>query len=85
LTLPKESFIFAQSLFLLTIIIYQKMVLTREKVIKSMTELPAEFSLDDLVERLILLQKIETGLQQAKEGNMISHEEVKRRVQAWRK
>jgi len=61
------------------------MVLTREKVIQSMNELPAEFSLDELVERLVLIQKIERGLQQVKEGKSISHEEVQKRVEAWRK
>lgn len=61
------------------------MVLTREKVIQSMNELPPEFSLDELVERLVLIQKIERGLQQVKEGKSISHEEVQKRVEAWRK
>jgi len=61
------------------------MALTREKVMQSMNELPAEFSLDDLVERLVLIQKIESGLQQVKEGKSIPHEEVKKRVQEWRK
>jgi hypothetical protein len=54
------------------------MVLTREKVLQGMNELPKEFSIDELLERLILLQKIEIGFQQVKEGNTISHAEVKK-------
>jgi predicted transcriptional regulator len=61
------------------------MVFTREKVLQGMAELPNEFSLDDLMERLILLQKIEIGFQQIKEGKVISHEEIKKRVRAWQK
>jgi hypothetical protein len=54
------------------------MVLTREKVLRGMNELPTEFSIDELLERLILLQKIEIGFQQVKEGKTISHAEVKK-------
>jgi predicted transcriptional regulator len=61
------------------------MVLTREKVLQGISELPSEFSLEDLVERMILLQKIEIGFQQVREGKVISHEEVKKRVRAWQK
>jgi Zn-dependent alcohol dehydrogenase len=54
------------------------MVLTREKVLQGMNELPTEFSIDELLERLILLQKIEIGFQQVKEGKTISQAEVKK-------
>ena len=59
-------------------------MLTREKVIQSMAELPTEFSIEDLIERLVLLAKIESGLRQVEAGQVLSHEEVKRRVAAWR-
>jgi len=52
-------------------------MLTKEKIIQSISDLPDEFSLDELVEKLIILEKIEIGLQQVEEGKVIYHTEVK--------
>lgn len=60
-------------------------MVSKEKVLATLLELPDEFSLDELFERLILLEKIEKGLQQVKEGKTLSHQEVKNRVSAWQK
>ena len=53
------------------------MMLTKETVQKSIDRLPSEFSIDDLIEQLIFIQKIEDGLQQSRDGNVVSHEDVK--------
>lgn len=55
-------------------------MLVKEKVIQAIQELPAEFSIDDVVERLIVLQKIETGLQQVKEGKELHTKEAKEKL-----
>lgn len=60
-------------------------MLTKEIVIKSINNLPDKFSIDDLLERLIILQKIETGLEQSKTGQTFSTEEVKERLKKWLK
>lgn len=57
----------------------------RERVIESIKELPNEFELETIIERLIFIDKVEKGLQQANEGNSISHEEVKNRIKKWSK
>ncbi|MBK7869433.1 MAG: hypothetical protein IPJ74_01520 [Saprospiraceae bacterium] len=51
-------------------------MLTKEKVLETVQTLPAEFSLDELVERLILLEKIQTGLQQVAEGKTKTMQEA---------
>ena len=51
--------------------------LKKAKAINTLNELPEEFELDDLIERLIFIDKVEKGLQQAKEGKTISHEQLK--------
>lgn len=56
-------------------------MLTKDLVITSLQDLPEEFELDELIERLIFLQKIKTGMQQAAEGKVKTHEEVK----SWRR
>lgn len=55
----------------------------REKVIEAVNGLPAEFSLDELVEKLILVEKVEQGLAQLKEGKVTPQEEVKDLVKKW--
>ena len=60
-------------------------MLTREKVLKAITNLPETFSIDDLVDRLIVLDKIERALLEVKEGKVISHEEAKEKMSKWLK
>jgi len=60
-------------------------MVTKEKVLSAVNEMPNEVDLDELFERLIFVEKVENGLKQAKEGKGISHEEVKKLVQEWRK
>jgi predicted transcriptional regulator len=47
--------------------------------------MPDEFSLEEIIERLIILEKIEKGLAQAKAGQVLSSEEVKKRLEKWLK
>ena len=48
----------------------------RDKVIESIKELPQEFELETLIERLIFIEKVEQGLKQIDEGKTIPHEQV---------
>ncbi len=56
---------------------------TKEKILKVVTELPDDASMEDAIERLMLLAKIERGLEQAERGETISHQEVKERLSKW--
>jgi len=57
----------------------------REKVIEAVNELPPEFNLEDLMERLVFIEKVNKGLDQLKEGKTLTHEEVKNEISKWRK
>jgi hypothetical protein len=57
----------------------------KEKIIETINELPQEFELDDLIERLIVIEKIEKGLVQLEKNETKSHEEVKKLVKTWQK
>lgn len=59
--------------------------MTKDKVIEAVKELPQEFDLEELIERLIFIDKVEKGLQQLDRGETITHEEVKKVVKSWRK
>lgn len=60
-------------------------MLTKEKVLEAITDLPETFSIDDLVDRLIVLDKIERGLLEVKEGKVISHQDAKEKMNKWLK
>ncbi|MBI5915393.1 MAG: hypothetical protein HY842_08450 [Bacteroidetes bacterium] len=60
-------------------------MLTKNLVYTSLQDLPEEFELDDLVDRLIFMQKIKIGMEQTGEGKVKTHEEVKQMVTKWRK
>jgi predicted transcriptional regulator len=45
----------------------------------TINQLPDEFSLDEFLEKLLFINKIEKGLKDSEEGRVTSHEEVKKR------
>jgi len=51
-----------------------------ENIVKT---LPEKTSVEEVMEKLYLFSKIEKGLQQAENGNIISHEEVKKKLNKW--
>ena len=58
-------------------------MLTKVKLQEQLDQLPEEFSIDELVERLILIEKVERGIKDVDEGRVISHEEMQKRVETW--
>jgi len=57
----------------------------QEKVTQAIKDLPADATLEQVMERLVLLAKIEKGIAQADAGQTVSHEEVVRRMAKWQK
>lgn len=58
-------------------------MLTKTIVKKQLEKLPEEFSLDELVGQLILIQKVEKGLMDSNEGRIISEEELEKEIDKW--
>jgi predicted transcriptional regulator len=58
---------------------------TKEKIIQAVEELPADATIEDAMERLLFLAKVERGLKQADAGETIPHMEVKERMAEWLK
>ena len=48
----------------------------RETAINTINELPKEFQLEDLVEKLFFIEKVQKGLVQAKKDKPVKHEKV---------
>ena len=49
-------------------------------MVEVIRELPADATVDDAIERLVFLAKIEEGLAQLDRGEGVPHEEVKRHL-----
>jgi predicted transcriptional regulator len=62
---------------------YTDIMTTKEKAIQAVQSLPEDASIEDAMERLFLLAKIERGLQQADAGQLIPHDKVKERMAKW--
>ena len=58
-------------------------MLNKEKVIAQIEDLPTEFSIDDLVQRLIFTEKVEKGILQSERGEVISDAELEKEMQKW--
>ncbi|MDG1275812.1 MAG: hypothetical protein P8O16_00940 [Algoriphagus sp.] len=58
-------------------------MITKEKAIEVIKSFPDEFSIEDLIDRMILLNKIEISLKQAEEGETYTTEQAKRIVKEW--
>ena len=52
----------------------------REKVLQALQDLPEDATLDDAIERLIFLAKVDAGLAELDAGQGIPHDEVRRRL-----
>ena len=53
-------------------------MITKDKAIEVIKSLPEEFSIEELMDRLILLNKIETGLRQAERGESFTTDQAKK-------
>ena len=55
----------------------------KDKVIDTVNELPQNFELDELMEKLIFIEKVNLGLQQVEEGKVVSNEKAKEISKQW--
>ncbi|WP_167609323.1 hypothetical protein [Maribellus sediminis] len=58
-------------------------MLTKTKILAELEKFPDEFSIDELVERLILIEKIETGIQQSENNQIVSEAEIDYEIKKW--
>ncbi len=55
----------------------------KQQILKAIEELPDDASVEDAIDRLYLLYKIDRGLRQADRGELISQEEARQRMARW--
>ena len=57
-------------------------VIAKGKILQALQPLPEETTVEEAIERLCFLAKVEEGLRQSDQGKTVSHEEAKRRLTA---
>lgn len=55
----------------------------KDKVLLAVKDLPDDAPIEDAMERLLFLAKVERGLKQADAGKTLSHEDVVQRASKW--
>ncbi len=60
-------------------------MITKQKILETINAMPEE-RFDDIelvIERLVLLEKIQKGIEQAEKGEMVSFDELKEEMKSW--
>jgi hypothetical protein len=60
-------------------------MITPNQVIESFQTLPKNTSVEEMIERIIVLDQIETAREQSRNGQVYSNNDVKAMVREWRK
>ncbi len=53
---------------------------TRDRILRALEDLPQSATIDDAIERLVFLAKIDAGLAEIDAGRGVPHDEAKRRL-----
>ena len=56
--------------------------MTKDRILEALQDLPMDANIDDAIERLVFLARIEEGFAQLDAGEGEAHEEIKRRFRA---
>jgi hypothetical protein len=58
-------------------------MIEREKIVTTIQQMPEQVSVDELIDRIILLAKIEEGLKQSLEDRVVPDSEIEKRLPEW--
>lgn len=57
--------------------------MTKSAALDSIEKLPNEFSIEEIIESLIVIEKIEKGRQQVREGKINTEDQTKQKLSKW--
>lgn len=58
---------------------------TKQAVLELVQKLPDDVSLEGIISELLLRKKVDEGRKQIREGDTVSHEQVRNEMQRWLK
>ena len=70
-------------IFLSYILQNQFKMIVKEPLIETIKQLPPEFSVDEVIDKIFLLENIEKGLQQSQKGKVTRDEDLDKKLPEW--
>lgn len=70
-------------IFLSYILQNQFKMIAKEPLIETIKQLPLEFSVDEVIDKIFLLENIEKGLQQSQKGKVTRDEDLDKKLPEW--
>jgi hypothetical protein len=64
-------------------LVANSIMITKAKLKEQIENFPESFSLDELIERLILIEKIEIGKQQSSNNEVVNERDVDEEIKKW--
>lgn len=58
-------------------------MITKEQIKKHLETFPEEFSIDELIEKLLFIEKLEKRIQESESNQTITEENLKAEMQEW--
>lgn len=55
----------------------------RERAIRAIEAMPDEATIDDVIERLYFISKVEQGITEADQGRVVSNQDARQRLARW--
>lgn len=56
---------------------------TKDKIIQRLKKLPDSVTIDDILDQIILVEKIERGIEQSENNQVIRDDELDKRLEKW--
>ncbi len=60
-------------------------MIIKNKLIENLDNFPDEFSMDEFIDHLVFINKLENRIQQSNEGKTISENELEEEIKQWLK
>ena len=60
-------------------------MMTKTQIINSLQKLPENLTIDQVIEHLIFIEKIQKGMDDSENGNILSNDEAKEKLNKWLK
>ena len=60
-------------------------MITKTQIINSLDKLPEELTIDQIVDHLIFLEKVQKGLEDSENGRINNKDEAKEKLKKWLK
>ena len=60
-------------------------MINKKQLLETINKLPNQFSAEEIINRIILMQKIELGLEQSKAGKVLTELDARKKLKKWLK